>query len=442
MGDAPEGFGLRRVRAWLAASPAAVGAGGTAVILGLGLALSGQLTLLMLLALLIAAAGGLAAAVLLAAAPSSPTTGRGDAGLAGTTATLTTDRLIATAVDPVIVVDRRGRVLAANPPAASQAPLLRVGRPVFDAIREPDLLAALDRVVAGGPPELVRLTETLPQKRMVDVQVAAIDPMDAPSQAEGRIVALWFRDLTALRQMEDMRSDFVANASHELRTPLASLLGFIETLQGPARNDPAARERFLAIMAEQARRMARLIDDLLSLSRIELNQHLRPDGQVRLGLLVEHIIETMKPLTRELAVEIAFSGRGNDPLVAGERDELIRVIENLVDNAVKYGAAGGRVEVSLSTTAAGPAAPGMAVLTVRDFGSGIAPEHLPRLTERFYRVDVAQSRSKGGTGLGLALVKHIVARHGGRLAIESEPGRGATFRVELPLAQPLPSSVT
>jgi two-component system phosphate regulon sensor histidine kinase PhoR len=233
-----------------------------------------------------------------------------------------------------------------------------------------------------------------------------------------------------------MRADFVANASHELRTPLAALSGFIETLQGSARDDTKARERFLAIMREQARRMARLIDDLLSLSRIELNAHRRPDAPVDLIPIVRQVVDGLQTLARDRGVAIEVEA--DDALmVLGDRDELVRLFENLVENALKYGAPGKRVDIKLTR---GATADGQdeAVVSIRDYGPGIAPEHLPRLTERFYRVDVRESRAQGGTGLGLALVKHILNRHRGRLSIESAPGAGATFVVHLSIT-PRPS---
>jgi two-component system phosphate regulon sensor histidine kinase PhoR len=229
-----------------------------------------------------------------------------------------------------------------------------------------------------------------------------------------------------------MRADFVAYASHELRTPLASLSGFVETLQGSAKSDPVARDRFLDIMAEQARRMSRLIDDLLSLSRVELNEHLHPQNVIDLVPIVGHVCDTLSPLARERGVDLVVNRTADQLPVLGERDELIRLFENLVENALKYGASGKRVEVTMGMTQSGES--GEAVVAVRDFGPGIAPEHLPRLTERFYRVDVETSRAAGGTGLGLAIVKHIVARHRGRLAIESETGEGAVFTVGIPLS--------
>jgi two-component system phosphate regulon sensor histidine kinase PhoR len=229
-----------------------------------------------------------------------------------------------------------------------------------------------------------------------------------------------------------MRADFIANASHELRTPLAALLGFIETLQGTAKDDPVAREKFLAIMQGQATRMARLIDDLLSLSRIELNAHLQPNTPLDLAPIVRQVADGLQTLARDRDVAIKVAAPPDAMIVLGDRDELIRALENLVENALKYGAAGKRIDITLSRGQTRAGTPEVR-LAVRDYGPGIAPEHLPRLTERFYRVDVVESRAQGGTGLGLALVKHVLNRHGGRLAIESTPGAGATFTMHLPL---------
>jgi two-component system, OmpR family, phosphate regulon sensor histidine kinase PhoR len=245
---------------------------------------------------------------------------------------------------------------------------------------------------------------------------------------------LVFHDLTPLRRIEEMRADFVANASHELRTPLAALSGFIDTLRGSARDDPAARERFLAIMKTQATRMARLIDDLLSLSRIELTEHLHPDKPIDLVAVVRQVTDSLQTLARDRNVEIDLSVPHAPMIVLGDRDELTRVFENLVENALKYGAPGKRVSVSFARAkSAASAEITEALVAVRDYGPGIAAEHLPRLTERFYRVDVTQSRAEGGTGLGLSLVKHILNRHRGRIVIESEAGKGATFTARLPL---------
>ena len=273
----------------------------------------------------------------------------------------------------------------------------------------------------SGQAEQVSWRDRVPVERFFDVTVAPLD-----RSGEDRALVLTLRDVTEALRVERMRADFVANASHELRTPLASLLGFVETLQGPARDDARARDRFLAIMAEQARRMARLIDDLLSLSRIEGNLHVRPAEAVDLALAVRHVTETLTTLAAESGAAIEVDAP-EPVVVAGDRDEILRVAENLVENAIKYGEGGGRIEVKVAAQRR------QGVLTVRDYGPGIAPEHLPRLTERFYRIDAGQSRAKGGTGLGLAIVKHIVARHRGRLQIDSDVGHGTLITVSIPL---------
>jgi two-component system phosphate regulon sensor histidine kinase PhoR len=325
---------------------------------------------------------------------------------------------------PVVLTDGQNDVLLANSRALQTFPRLAIGRPLTFAIRDPDVLDSLQHVRARGESERVALVERVPIERAFDVHVAPMRVADGDDA-----VVLIFEDTTAMRRVEMMRVDFVANASHELRTPLAAILGFIETLQGPARNDAEARMRFLAIMAEQARRMARLVDDLLSLSRIELNAHLKPEHPVNIVAVVRQIADALSALAGDREVEIAVIDRtGGAAIIAGDGDELSRVFENLIENAIKYGASGKRVEITIE------AEPRREVtVRVRDFGPGIASEHLPRLTERFYRVDIAASRDKGGTGLGLAIVKHIVARHRGRLDIESRPGQGAIFSVTFAL---------
>jgi two-component system, OmpR family, phosphate regulon sensor histidine kinase PhoR len=336
--------------------------------------------------------------------------------------------------DPVIALDRDGRVLALNEPARSLAPALRLGEPVSLALRMPELIEAVARASSGGEEQRVEYSARWPLDRWFETIVIPVRRQPEANRAD--LVLLTFHDLTPLRRVEEMRADFVANASHELRTPLAALSGFIETLQGSARDDAKARERFLAIMQEQARRMARLIDDLLSLSRIELNAHRRPDTPVDLVPIVRQVIDGLEMLAHDRGVAVNVEA-ANALTVLGDRDELVRVFENLVENALKYGAAGKRVDIRL--------APGLSVegepeaqVSVRDYGPGIAPVHLPRLTERFYRVDVTESRAQGGTGLGLALVKHILNRHHGRLTIESAPGAGATFTIHLPTAGTAP----
>ncbi len=338
--------------------------------------------------------------------------------------------------DPVVALDRRGDVVALNARATAVAPALRPGEPVSLGLRVPEVLEAIRRARASGIAQRVEFSERVPLDRWYEVIVT---PISSPGVAANPgLVLLAFHDLTPLRRVEEMRADFVANASHELRTPLAALSGFIDTLRGSAREDPAARERFLPIMQAQADRMARLIDDLLSLSRIELNAHLRPDKQVDVGAIVRQVADSLQTLARDRNVEVKTLGSSAPLLVPGDRDELIRVFENLVENALKYAASGKRVDIALSV-GEGPDGKREARIAVRDRGPGIAPEHLPRLTERFYRVDVSESRAQGGTGLGLALVKHILNRHGGRLTIESAPGQGATFTVHLPIAGAAPT---
>jgi two-component system, OmpR family, phosphate regulon sensor histidine kinase PhoR len=338
--------------------------------------------------------------------------------------------VIAGVPDPVIALDRNGRVLTLNESARSLAPALRLGEPVSLALRMPELIEAIGRAYATGDEQRVEYSERVPIDRWFEVIVKPVrrDPkLQMPD-----LVLMTFHDLTPLRRVEEMRADFVANASHELRTPLAALSGFIETLQGSARDDAKARERFLPIMQEQARRMARLIDDLLSLSRIELNAHRRPDTPIDLVPIVRQVADGLQTLARDRGVTVHVDAA--DALrVPGDRDELVRVFENLVENALKYGAAGKRVDIAFNHGES-PEGEQEAQISVRDYGPGIAPEHVPRLTERFYRVDVRESRAQGGTGLGLALVKHILNRHHGRLSIESMPGAGATFTVYLPLA--------
>jgi two-component system phosphate regulon sensor histidine kinase PhoR len=350
------------------------------------------------------------------------------------------EAVIAGLPDPVVALDGDGIVIALNVPASQLAPALRRGEPAAFALRMPEIVEAIRNASATGEAQRIEFSERVPVDRWYEAYVTALRLRSAPAPAgEGGqqgdrpdLMLISIHDLTPLRRMEEMRADFVANASHELRTPLATLSGFIETLQGSARDDAAARERFLAIMKQQAFRMARLIEDLLSLSRIELNVHVRPETPVDLVPVVRQVSDAMQTLARDRGVQIVVHAPAEPVVVPGDRDELVRVFENLVENALKYGAGGKRVEVAIER-GAGDGPPGEAVVSVRDFGPGIPPEHLPRLTERFYRVDVAQSRAEGGTGLGLAIVKHILNRHRGRLLVDSPFGAGATFTVRLPL---------
>jgi two-component system phosphate regulon sensor histidine kinase PhoR len=323
---------------------------------------------------------------------------------------------------PQVLLASDLRVIAASRGALALMPALTEGKAVGLALRDPDALAAIEATRATGAPASVEITEPTPPERTFRLNVARLSRDQA-----GSPILLWLDDLSPIRAVERLRVDFIANASHELRTPLATLLGFIETLQGPAREDRLARERFLGIMHDQARRMSRLVDDLLSLSRIEQRAHQAPGDPVDLAMILREIIDSLSVLAGERGVEVESQQGIATLLVAGDRDELLRLVENLVENAIKYGREGKRVELGLARK------DGFAELSVRDFGPGIAPEHIPRLTERFYRIDVGASREAGGTGLGLAIVKHIVLRHRGRLHVESIVGEGALFRVSLPL---------
>jgi two-component system phosphate regulon sensor histidine kinase PhoR len=362
--------------------------------------------------------------------------------------------------DPVLVVaahepdDLTGRRFVLVNSAARET--LRVQ---YDAgllvtvVRDPDVLEAVDEALFGGLEAEAVYEMGGAQER---VMRAIAKPLgSAPDGA--KLALLVLRDETDIRRAERTRADFLANASHELRTPLASLSGFIETLRGHARDDAGAREKFLSIMQAQAERMSRLIDDLLSLSRIELNEHIAPHGEVDLVMAILDVIDSLGPLARDRGVRIEpvdLPPRG-EVLVAGDRDQIIQVIQNLVDNAVKYTPSGQAVRIGLrpdvsqteASTPADPRAARFSLLTpdraadryaairVADAGVGLAREHLPRLTERFYRVEGQKSGERSGTGLGLAIVKHIVNRHRGGLAVESVQGQGATFTAYFPLVR-------
>jgi two-component system phosphate regulon sensor histidine kinase PhoR len=332
--------------------------------------------------------------------------------------------------DPAVLLDRAGRVIHLNAAAAQLAPALRKNELAQFALRSPEIITALREAIATTESRRATYLDHVPVDRWMEL---IITPVPVPTLFGGtdKCMLMTFHDQTPLRRVEEMRADFVANASHELRTPLAALSGFIDTLQGPAKDDAKARERFLGIMHAQATRMARLIDDLLSLSRVELSAHVRPDTLVDIVPIIRQVIDGLEPLARERQVAIDIDLPDLPVPIAGDREELLRLFENLVENALKYGASGGKVVVSLKEAVSGEGTPEVRVI-VRDFGPGIAPEHLPRLTERFYRVDVGDSRAQGGTGLGLSLVKHIVNRHRGRLLIESVPKNGATFTAAFP----------
>jgi two-component system, OmpR family, phosphate regulon sensor histidine kinase PhoR len=339
--------------------------------------------------------------------------------------------------DPLLLLDAGRRVVRANQAATRVFGRGILGKGLAAFLRDPAVLEATRAVLAegGGRGHECEVTLPVPVESVFLARVEAL----GRSAADGSAVLLMLHDITAVKRIEQMRADFVANASHELRTPLATLLGFIETLQGPAHDDAQARDRFLVIMQEQAQRMSRLVADLLSLSRIELNEHTPPSERVDLGRLLTTATEALQQLAAAKGMGIDLVLEDGLATVTGQPDELAQLFQNLLDNAVKYGLDGSRVTVTAGPAPTLPASAGAVLragravrVAIADRGEGIAKEHLPRLTERFYRVDTARSRKLGGTGLGLAIVKHIVSRHRGALAIESQKGLGSTFTVYLP----------
>ena len=344
--------------------------------------------------------------------------------------------------DPLLLLDGGGRVVFANKTMRAVVGTDAEGKHVSAVLRTPAVLQAIEQTAATGEALSVDFVFHVPVERHYRAHVVRTEH---PPQ----FIVLSLQEMTALKRAEQARADFIANASHELRTPLAAVSGFIDTLRGHARDDEAARGKFLDIMKVESERMRRLIDDLLSLTRIELNEHVPPAGEVDLESVLREAAATLAPLAETDNISVSIDAPPSLPHVPGERDELIQVFQNLIHNAIKYGRSGGHVRITLAladpTTTYGRRGGAMVSAAVRDDGEGIPREAIPRLTERFYRVDVKRSRERGGTGLGLAIVKHIVNRHQGRLMIESQPGEGSTFIVFLPAAasaedqSPLPS---
>jgi two-component system phosphate regulon sensor histidine kinase PhoR len=329
--------------------------------------------------------------------------------------------------EPTLALDSAGYVMHHNAQVRELFPKVRSGQPLSHMSRNPDLTAAVEKAMASPETVVVQLFERIPVERRIS---ATISRLSGGRELRGLpMLLLTFRDLTEQDKLSQMRADFVANASHELRTPLASLRGFVETLQGPARDDPDARVRFLGIMASQAARMTRLIDDLLSLSRVEMRVHLPPRGVVDLNEVASYVAQALEPLAEASKTKVSVRKLEGSARIRGDREEIVQVLQNLVHNAIKYGREGGHVEVAVSRVMDGSPPTPRVLVAIADDGPGIAAEHLPRLTERFYRANVAASREKGGTGLGLAIVKHIVIRHRGDLRISSAVGKGSTFSV-------------
>jgi two-component system phosphate regulon sensor histidine kinase PhoR len=326
--------------------------------------------------------------------------------------------------DPLIVFDGQGIIVHVNEAARTAFGKLDAGTLLALRFRTPELQGLVGRLLSGAQgTHGCDYLERVPIERWFRASGTALG-------GGGDLFVLAFKDQSEMRRIDRMRSDFIANASHELRTPLASIAGFVETLRGPARDDAKARDQFLQIMQSQTARMARLIDDLLSLSRLEMKSFAASAEPLDLKMLVDSVIDALSHLAAENGVTIEKDFPIGPVRARGMRDELIQVFENLLENAIKYGQDGKRVQVKIEA----PAGAAGAHVTVRDFGPGVAEEHIPRLTERFYRVDVATSRTQKGTGLGLAIVKHILTRHNARLMIKSKLGEGAAFTVQFPPA--------
>lgn len=324
--------------------------------------------------------------------------------------------------DPVFVLNRFERLIAANL-VSRQTFNAGLGRHISLTFRSTELLGALKAARASGKVEVCRTRLLSPIERVIDCSITPLQNIQSDDDPAFVIV---LRDKTTELQQAELRADFVANASHELRTPLASLSGFIETLRTTAKDDALAREQFLEIMQDQARRMSRLIDDLLSLSRIEMRQHVMPKIAVNMADVASETVKALAPIAARQQIALTSEAAPERLLVSGDREELMQLTQNLIQNGIRYGNPGGFVRVELKRDGR------WISLSVRDNGIGIAAEHIPRLTERFYRVNARDSRERGGTGLGLAIVKHIVNRHQGELRIVSTPGQGSVFTVLLP----------
>ncbi|MEO0669994.1 MAG: ATP-binding protein [Pseudomonadota bacterium] len=341
------------------------------------------------------------------------------------------DDILAAIPLPSLAIDSTERIVAANPAALTLIGQQARGMNYVTMLRQPMLLDVIEASLGDGKPRTARyLGNDGAQDTTYQVSCRAVRGVG--QGGVGAVVAT-FEDVTHVEQASQMRRDFVANVSHELRTPLTALMGFIETLRGPAREDKAAAERFLDIMQVEAERMNRLVGDLMSLNRVESDERVRPTDTVVLTDVLDSTLRTLRQLARDASVTFEPEFGDMPVRLPGDGDQLKQVFTNLVENAIKYGGVGGRVTVQVSYNDREPAfrGPGVRVQVI-DYGPGIDPVHLPRLTERFYRGDDHRSRALGGTGLGLAIVKHIINRHRGRLRVQSTLGEGATFTVILP----------
>ncbi|MCT4558547.1 MAG: ATP-binding protein [Pelagimonas sp.] len=329
---------------------------------------------------------------------------------------------------PALLVRQDDRIEAANPPACDLLGGAIEGRHYMTALRQPTLLDAIEGCLRDGADRSTQYVTT-DGTNDVSYQVS----LRRLTEEQTHQVLVCFEDITHLQQVGQMRRDFVANVSHELKTPLTALIGFIETIQGPARNDPEGQARFLTIMAQEAHRMNRLVGDLLSLSRVEADERVRPTERLDLSELIRSTVHGLQPLADGADVSLQVDLPSDPVIIAADADQIQQVLTNLIENGIKYSGAGAQVRIHLGPPQEQPKLRARGVrLEVADTGPGIDPLHLPRLTERFYRVDSHRSREKGGTGLGLAIVKHIINRHRGRLRIASDLGKGTRFIVILP----------
>lgn len=330
---------------------------------------------------------------------------------------------------PLLVITRKGRVAYANQFAYDLLPDMVIRQHFSETIDAPKFVQAVEAAIESGKTGKVRFSLTSGPERFFVAHIGLL-PAGSEFGKSIRVIAA-IEERTTMLKSEQMRSDFIANVSHELRTPLATILGYIETLQGHAKDDPAARERFLEVMAKQAGRMQNLVNDLMSLNKIEIEEHNRPVSPCALPPLASEAIAAVQPLAERLGTSVQSGLPAEMPRIRGDHEQLLQVVVNLLENAIKY--SDQSQPVRLFAAPADGEHLGHIGLSVQDFGPGLAPEHLSRLTERFYRVSVAKSRDQGGTGLGLAIVKHILNRHEGALEIQSKLGKGSTFTVWLPV---------
>ncbi len=338
--------------------------------------------------------------------------------------------------DPLLFLNKNETILLANKSATKMFGTDIINQKISDILFDSDALSAISKAIETGKSDTVEFAIIQPRPKSYLLRIHVHEKIAtgfAEDPTYNRTLLLTIYDITSIREAERMRVDFVANVSHELRTPLASILGFVETLQGPAKNDQQASVRFLKIMQDEASRMLRLIEDLLSLSHIERDAHIPPDEKISLNKIIDSVIETLNIRLAERNMTTSFTHKDYADLITGDRDQLTQVFQNLIDNAIKYGAENSNIEIEIDKHTSNENGKKFIKISVKNYGAGIAPEHIARLTERFYRVDTARSRSLGGTGLGLAIVKHIIQRHEGKLSFESEVGKYTLATIMLPM---------